>query len=129
MFRYYSTQRPVMSGCFPQKTDVGLIENFDTKTFCEEIGREAWGYIEYRGVLTKEETDAYELTLGGMKTYYCVKTSVDDRGKVAAAITNVIDAVCKPENSFLSQRNKDIYNDWFDNMEEAEKFVEEAKTA
>lgn len=127
--RYYSTQRPVMPGGFPKKAAVEKIENFDTKTYCEEIGMEAWGYIECQEPLTKEEADAYELTLGGMKTYYCVTSSVDDKGKVMAAITNVIEAVRKPENSFKSGKRKDIYHDWFESREEAKKFVEEAKTA
>ena len=48
MARYYSTQRPVMPGGFPRKADVVEIKNFDMKTFCEEIGKEAWGYIEYQ---------------------------------------------------------------------------------
>lgn len=63
-----------------------------------------------------------------MKTYYCVTTTVDDKGKVIAAITDVVDAVCKPENSFRSLKRKDIYTDWFEIREEAEKLVEEAKT-
>lgn len=129
MFRYYSTQRPVMPNCFPKSRDAAKIENFDTKIFCEEIGRDAWGYVEYPAALTKEEADAYELTLGGMKTYYCVTTSVDDNGKVLAAITSVVDAVCKPENTIKSLKRKDIYNDWFDDLEEAKKLVEEARTA
>lgn len=129
MLRYYSTMRPILPGGFPRKDLVEKIENFDTKTFCEEIGREAWGYIEYRKVLTKEETEAYELVLGGMKTYYCVTTSVDDNGKVRAAITNVTEVVCKPENNSVSLKRKDIYHDWFDDPEEAKKFVEEAKRA
>lgn len=129
MFRYYSTMRPVLPGSFPKKALVEKIENFDTKTFCEEIGRDAWGYIEYREALTKEEADAYELVLGGMKTYYCVTTSVNDKGKVLAAITDVIEAACKPENSSQSLKRKDIYRDWFEDPEEAKKFVEEAKTA
>lgn len=127
--RYYSTQRPVMPGGFPKKEAVERIENFDKKEFCEEIGKEAWGYIEYGSTLTKEEADAYELTPGGMKTYYCVTTSVDDRGKVKVAVTNVIEAVCRPENSFKSGKRKDIYHDWFEDPEEAKRFVEEAKTA
>ena len=44
-----------MPGGFPKKTAVEKIENFDTKTFCEEIGREAWGFIEYQEPLTKGE--------------------------------------------------------------------------
>lgn len=129
MFRYYSTQRPVLPGGFPQNAEVEKNENFDTKIFCEEIGREAWGYIEYRTELTKEEVDAYEFTLGGMKTYYCVTTSVDDSGRVIAAITSTIQAVCKPEDSFKSLNKKDIYNDWFDSQEGAKEWVEEAKQA
>lgn len=129
MHRYYSIMRPVLPGGFPRKDLAKKIENFDTKIFCEEIGREAWGYIEYWKALTKEEAAAYELVLGGMKTYYCVTTSVDDRGNVRAAITNVTEAACKPENSSVSLKRKDIYHDWFDDPEEAKKFVEEAKMA
>lgn len=129
MFRYYSTMRPVLPGSFPKKPLAEKIENFDTKTFCEEVGREVWGYIEYREALTKAEADAYELVLGGMKTYYCVTTSVNDKGKVLAAITDVIEAVSKPENSSQSLKRKDIYCDWFDDLEEAKNFVEEAKRA
>lgn len=129
MVRYYSIQRPVMPGGFPKSAAVERIENFDTKTYCEEIGKEAWGYIEYREALTEEEADTYELTPSGMKIYYCVTTSVDDKGKVRAAITNVIEAACKPEDSFKSLKRKDIYHDWFASREEAEKMVEEAKMA
>lgn len=64
-----------------------------------------------------------------MKTYYCVTTSVDDKGKVRAAITNIIEAVCKPEDSYKSLKHKDIYNDWFESPEEAEAFVKEAERA
>lgn len=127
--RYYSTQRPVMPGGLPRNMDIEKIENFDTRIFCEEIGREAWGYIEYRSLLSDEEMDLYELTPGGMKLYYCVTTSFNDKGNVAAAITKTKEAVSKPENSFKSLKRKDIYNDWFESMEEAEEFVEEAKRA
>lgn len=127
--RYYSTMRPVMPGSFPNRESVEEIHNFDTKTFCEEIGREAWGYIDYREALTKEQAEAYELTLGGMKTYWCVTTAVYDSGKVVANITNTVEAVSKPENSSESKARKDIYNDWFESLEEAQEFVEEAKRA
>lgn len=112
MVKYYSTQRPVMPGSFPKKTVVEKIENFNTKTYCEEIGREAWGFIEYRELLTKEEADAYELTLGGMKTFWCVTMAVYDSGKVVANITSMVEAVSKPENDSRSTARKDIYHDW-----------------
>lgn len=129
MIRYYSTMRPVQPGGYPNRESVEEIHNFDTKTFCEEIGREAWGYIDYREPLTKEQAEAYELTLGGMKTYWCVTTSFDDNGRVTSAITSTIEAVCKPENTSKSTNRKDIYNDWFESREEAEDWVEEAKRA
>lgn len=129
MVKYYSTMRPVMPGGYPKKGAVERIQNFETKTFCEEIGREAWGFIEYREPLTKEEADAYELTQAGMKTFWCVTTSVDNKGTVRACITSFVEAVCKPENTSTSTSRKDIYNDWFEDHEEAEKFVEEARSA
>lgn len=127
--KYYSTKRPVMPGGFPKKEAVERIENFDSKTFCEQVGGNAWGFIEYREPLTKEEADAYELTLGGIKPYWCVTTSVDNRGRVVANITRKIDAACKPENTFTSTSRRDIYNDWFSSQEDADKFVREAKEA
>ncbi len=73
--------------------------------------------------------EVYELIPRGMKTYWCVKTSVDDNGRVVANITNTIEAVSKPENSFTITKRRDIYNDWFESYEEAQEFVEEAKRA
>ena len=121
--RYYSTMRPVQPGGFPNREGVEEIHNFDTKTFCEEIGREAWGYIDYREPLTKEQAEAYELTLGGMKTYWCVTTSVDNRGRVVANITNTVEAVCKPENSSTSTSRRDIYNAINEQIQELTKAV------
>ena len=128
VMKYYSTQRPVSPGTFPRE-GAGRIVNFDSKQFCEEIGRDAWGYIEYAEPLSAAQMDAYELTQGGMKKFWCVTTSVNDRGRVAANITNVIEAVCQPENSSTSTSRRDIYNDWFPSQEEAEEFVEEARRA
>lgn len=129
MFRYYSIMRPVQSLGYPKQENVEKIHNFNTKILCEEIGREAWGYIDYSEDLTKEEAKDYELMLGGMKTYWCVTTSIDDRGRVVSNITNTIEAVCKPEDSSMSTKREDIYNDWFESREEAEKWVEEARQA
>lgn len=64
--RYYSTQRPFGPGTFPKKDGRETIVNFNEKTYCEEIGREAWGYIDYPEPLTKEEAVSYELVeIGG----------------------------------------------------------------
>lgn len=49
-----------------------------------------------------------------MKTYYCVTSSFDDRGRATANITDMIKAEEKPESTYTSTRRKDIYNDWFE---------------
>ena len=53
--RYYSIYRPVGPGTYPRKDGRETIHNFDKKTYCEEIGREAWGYIDYPDALTEKE--------------------------------------------------------------------------
>lgn len=65
MNRYYSTQRPFGPGTFPQQDGTETITNFDGKVYCEEIGREAWGYIEYQQPITEKDAETYELTAAG----------------------------------------------------------------
>lgn len=64
-----------------------------------------------------------------MKKYWVVVTTFDDRGKVTANIVDVVDAEQKPEQGYKSTKSKDIYTDYFETLEEAKKFVEEAKLA
>lgn len=64
-----------------------------------------------------------------MKTWYCVTSSFDDRGRVTAGITATIQAAEKPESGFTSTKRKDIYTDWFGTEAEARKFVKEARLA
>ena len=70
--RYYSTQRPVTPGSFPSGYAVEEIVNFDRKTHCDEIGREAWGYIDYEQALSPEQAASYELTPAKMVAEYVV---------------------------------------------------------
>ena len=66
MYRYYSTERPVLSETFPKLDDnpVSHIENFDARAYVGKIGREAWGCLEYEKPLTKEQIAAFELVPG-----------------------------------------------------------------
>lgn len=66
--RYYSTQRPLVPGGCP-RAGVQKVHNYDEKKFCEEIGREAWGYADYNRGLTKEEVEDYELLPAGIKKF------------------------------------------------------------
>lgn len=75
--RYYSTQRPIGPGTFPKSPENKVLEihNFDSRTFCEEIGREAWGYIDYESPLTQEQAISHELIAPGVGCIGCVNES------------------------------------------------------
>lgn len=62
-YRYYSTQRPLGPGAFPRPAGnrVEDITNYDRRTYIEELGREAWGSIDYEQPLIPEDARAYEL--------------------------------------------------------------------
>ncbi len=62
--RYYSTQRPVCPGTFPKGYKVDEIHNFDRRTFCKEIDREAWGYIDFAEIIPDDVARQYELVGG-----------------------------------------------------------------
>ncbi len=62
--RYYSTQRPIMPGSFPELDDNKVVEihNFDKREAVEGINRMAWGWIEYEKPLPESVAKDYELT-------------------------------------------------------------------
>ena len=64
-----------------------------------------------------------------MKTWFCVVTTFDDRGRVTAAIVDTKEAEEAPENSYTSTARKDIYTDWFGSLEEAQEHVKGALAA
>lgn len=64
-----------------------------------------------------------------MKTWYCVTSTFDDRGRATAGITDTCQAETKPESTYKSTARKDIYNDWFATRREAMTFVSSAKMA
>ena len=61
MKKYYSTQRPIAPGTFPRQTGKEIVTNFDDKRFVDEIGKEAWGFVEYEEPLTQSQVSDYEL--------------------------------------------------------------------
>ncbi len=60
MHRYYLIMRPAMPGAVPTR-NLEMICNFDNRMYAEEIGREAWGWVEYTEPLTEQEIKDYEL--------------------------------------------------------------------
>ena len=59
MYRYYCLFRPPVPGAIPR--GVSRIVAFDDIKPVEEIGRVAWGYVEYHKPLTAQEVVQYEL--------------------------------------------------------------------
>lgn len=61
--RYYSTQRPVTPGSYPQPNDNNILNivNFDDREYCSDIKRYAWGYIDYEYPLSVSLINQYEL--------------------------------------------------------------------
>lgn len=59
--KYYSILRPVGPGTAPR----GFVrfENFPKRTYIEEIGREAWGYLIYNKPI--EHPHRWDLIEGG----------------------------------------------------------------
>jgi hypothetical protein len=62
------------------------------------------------------------------KTFYCVSSVFRDDGSVKVSMVSR-ELAEKPENSFRSVYGRDIYADWFGSVEDAEAFIEEARTA
>ena len=63
--RYYSIMRPIGIGTYPTGARVTNIVNFHERKYVPEIGREAWGYIEFSHTLSKQNQISYELLPGG----------------------------------------------------------------
>lgn len=83
-YRYYSTQRPFGPGTFPVRSEATITNFFGGKIFCEEIGREAWGFIEYREPISQKEAKDYELTAGG--TAGRVIEGTDENGRAVSFV-------------------------------------------
>lgn len=82
MQRYYSIERPIAPGTFPKPENnrVGEIVNFDQKTYCAEIEREAYGYIEYEYTLgdkAKEYELVPKITLENLDTEFVRRRALE----------------------------------------------------
>ena len=79
--RYYSERRPVGPGTFPKPEGNKIlnIHNYDEKTYCEELDRSVWGYIDYEKPLPRDLSDCYDLTPEG-KLWFPVTVSSRKRG-------------------------------------------------
>lgn len=60
-YRYYSILRPVSIGTTPASAIIHDFENFPTRRYAPEVGRDAWGYVELANPLTVKECNDYDL--------------------------------------------------------------------
>lgn len=61
VMRAYSVRRPVDIGTYPMGYEVADIVNFDTRRRVAEIGREAWGYVDFFERVPQEVLERFEL--------------------------------------------------------------------
>ena len=64
-YRYFSPMRPISIGTYPAGAHIVNICNFGCRKYVDEIGREAWGYIDFAHTLSKQNQMNYELLPGG----------------------------------------------------------------
>ena len=95
--RYYSTQRPIGPGTFPkpQGNAVKEVFNFDSKTYCEEVGREAWGYIEYEQPIDPQAAADYFLVADGVGCTGCVHEAASRAARPLQAPSGRGEVICK----------------------------------
>lgn len=99
MMRYYSILRPVGLGTYPRE-GAEQIRNYDCRQYVQEIGREAWGYIDYSRELTAQEMAAYELTATKGKEAIDKKQLIKmmiDAGMIKAEIKSILKAITDGE--------------------------------
>lgn len=59
--RYYSPERPIAPGTFPNRAKPCEVRNFEERRYIDTLGCWCWGYIVTDAELTAEETYEYEL--------------------------------------------------------------------
>lgn len=119
--RYYSTRRPVTPGSYPNGL-VKEIHNFDSRTFCEEIDREAWGYIEYSRELSPEELEHWELTPTGLQWWGVTVASKKRGGGLKAIVENdTVRASQQPQDERWDTKAREFKRRYFKSLTEAER--------
>ena len=98
--KYYSTQRPVSIGTFPESQKVIEIHNFDRREYVTNIHHEAWGWIEYENPLTEKEAKDYELVLEYSET-----------DRLRTMLMNAVDLIFEHESGDAS-RYEDVNEFW-----------------
>lgn len=128
--KYYSTERPLTPGAFPNNSQQPCnIVNFDNKRYCEEVGREAWGYIEYEKPLPQTVAKHYDLVQEGVFTWHSVTATYFEDGKLRTIKhSGTEESVDKPkEHNVKFGKGRRIEVMWFKTYAEAEDYYNKIK--
>lgn len=70
--RYYNPKHHITPGTYPEPDDNKILKivNFDKLTYCDEPGRDCWGYIEYEKPLSEKQASAYGLVRDRALDFY-----------------------------------------------------------
>lgn len=119
--KYYSTQRPITPGSFPKPDGNAVVEivNFDSPAECKEIGRKAWGSIEYERPLSEDEAKRWELTPEGVLWYPVTVSSRKHGGGLWASSSNAVRAVQRPGDEKGDTTETEFKTRYFSFWEEA----------
>ncbi len=98
MIRYYSILRPFGPGTYPQQDGRETITNFNEgRIYCEEISREAWGYVEYPEPITEDAARSYDLIKAGTSGRIVVG-ACGDSSEIVAALVGAEPVVWLPDD-------------------------------
>ena len=123
--KYYSTQRPIGPGTYPRQYGIEEIHNFDSRVFCEDIGRRAWGFLITEKEIPESELDEWELVSGERRTWWRVSVTAGDED-VSAAVTGTKESVKRPEAEEEEKDGRTVFHEWFGSRKEAEDYVKDA---
>lgn len=124
-YRYYSTQRPVAPGTFPKPAGnkVVDIQNFDCRTYCEAIGREAWGYIDYEAPIAPEQATEYALTLEAAMWYPVSVSSRKHGGGLRVTSGQPVRSLQRPVDKNGDTKTMQFKTRYFRSLQEAQRII------
>lgn len=123
--RYYSTQRPIAPGTFPKPEGNKVLEivNFDGPTYCEEIGREAWGYVDYELPLVSGEAESWGFTPEGRLWFPVTVSSRKHGGGLRVTSGRPVRAAHRPRDTMGDTRKMQFKTRYFSTWEEAQRII------
>ena len=129
-YKYYSTLHYIEPGILPKRiaNKIDHVENFNDYRYVDEIGRKAWGYIEFAEPISKLIIDNYAdgFVLADERYFYKVTVIMhkDTHEKEVLEIETVIDTV-KPEDTktTIDQYSYQVEK-YFDTYEKKKKFID-----